>query len=123
MEAELLVLEKEAASTGESKSQHRPLVRLGLPRPSAGRHTARSAACSRMGAPRRCSCAEVGGGTNFSHDYGRGGFGRPGEPGQAWRGYPVRGYEAFGPHYHGARPGIVAGTPAGLAAIGMQRTP
>ena len=58
-----------------------------------------------------CSCAEVGGGTSFSHDYGRGGFGRPG--------YPVRGYEAFGPHYHGARPGIVAGTPAGLAAIGV----
>ena len=58
-----------------------------------------------------CSCAEVGGGTSFSHDYGRGGFGRPG--------YPVRGYEAFGPHYHSARPGIVAGTPAGLAAIGV----
>ena len=61
-----------------------------------------------------CSCAEVGGGTRYNHDYGRGGFGRPG--------YPVRGYEAIGPNYRGARPGIVAGTPAGLAAIGV-RTP
>jgi hypothetical protein len=58
-----------------------------------------------------CACAEVGGGTNYTHEYGRGGFGRPG--------YPVRGYEAIGPHYRGARPGIVAGTPAGLAAIGV----
>jgi len=70
-----------------------------------------------------CACAEVGGGTNFPHDYGRGGFGRPGEPGQAWRGYPVRGYEAIGPHYRGARPSIVAGTPAGLAAIGVYAQP
>ncbi|HEY7973268.1 MAG TPA: hypothetical protein VID96_10085 [Xanthobacteraceae bacterium] len=28
-----------------------------------------------------CSCAEVGGGTNYTHNYGRGGYGRPGYQG------------------------------------------
>ena len=63
----------------------------------------------------QCACAEIGGGTHFTHDYGRGGFGRPG--------YPVRGYAAIGPNYRGARPGIVAGAPAGLAAIGVAAQP